>query len=393
MKRRRIAVSAGVAGAVAAVAAVLVLPALLDGSGSRAVPAAAARTNAVAVSTSAVSVLTATSSLAPSSVPMTPAHASPAPTSTGVASVTPISTQIPVPRPLTNGVTVGANGGVVAIPGKPVRWCPGSFATDDIYVAYAPGKQPPATWCPTGVNVIGVDLSALSLRKVSHGVTWGYAYLRGVYRDGTVAVTTQTGNRQELGQPMERWNAPPCPSPAKGWLTVGKDSNPDAVETTVSNYGRAHPGAIVNTVQFRPTSTSAVVVVVAENPAAVRAALPQDPSSICVVAARASAAAVKAASLPFENDLRHDGTEYGTYGLEQDTGEDAQLTVVAQVAWLTPKIEALVASAPPGLLVVRTWLTPIAPDAPLPPAIATAPVSTADDSTTTAVPTTAPASG
>src|SRR4051794_33292424 len=143
-RRRAMATAASASSLVLVVAAVLVLPGLVGGQRG------AGPAQAVVIPTPSAS-RTATPTAAPTAAP-----------SAVRPSLTVAAAPVVLPaRPLADGDVVGANGGVVAIPGRPVRWCPGGFSTDESAVAYVRGAQPPAQWCAVGVDVTGVDLDRL----------------------------------------------------------------------------------------------------------------------------------------------------------------------------------------------------------------------------------------
>jgi len=86
---------------------------------------------------------------------------------------------------------VGASGMVVARSDNDVRFCGGPIFTS-------------LTWGPpycAGIHVGGVNLSTLSYRKTSHGVTWGSAYLAGTFRNDTLHVTDQGHPRPDSTWP------------------------------------------------------------------------------------------------------------------------------------------------------------------------------------------------
>lgn len=118
----------------------------------------------------------------------------------------------PADRVVRDGDRVAGQGFVVALPGRPVQLCVSSGGvTVDIYPPPVP--EP----CPVAVTVTGLDLGRLSNRHEREGAVWGSAWVEGVYRARTLAVTRQEPYR---GTPRQDVSAPdhvPCPEPAGGW--------------------------------------------------------------------------------------------------------------------------------------------------------------------------------
>lgn len=365
--RRRNALAAGSAAAatVLVVLAVLVLPDLARSSARR--PAVQADAT------------TGTASTAPAPDGTTP-PATPSVTAPPSVAATPIS--LPA-RPLKDGDLVGATGGVLALPGQPVRWCPDGFPDNGAFVVDSNGEVPPPERCDVGVDVTGVDLGKLSLRLASGGAVWGYAYLRGTWQHGSVAVTLQTEQRQQANDTSPSWTTPPCPASAVGSLKVGPATNPDEVENQIQHWGEKHQGEIVTTVQYRPTPTRAVMVVAAVHPDVVRAGLHLKASELCVVQSRYTTAQLTAARAPFEAAMRtkHAGTLLVTR-LSQTVDNEAQSRIRVEVAWWTPALAAVPVS---DAVTVTAWLSPLAANAPLPPLVPTGPA--AGTGPTTTVPT------
>lgn len=131
-----------------------------------------------------------------------------------------------------NGDTVRAAGLVVAAPGKPVLFCP-ELPTEE------PGysdEERPAPSCPEkfAIAVTGVDLDRLSDKDIEQGVRFGYANLRGIWRDRTIEVTGQG----PYDPPPTEWPDPgvPCPRPPDGWADV-----PAPPSDEVRRYAQQHP--------------------------------------------------------------------------------------------------------------------------------------------------------
>lgn len=141
-----------------------------------------------------------------------------------------------------NGDEVTASGTVIAVPGRPVRFC-----------APAPSRRPgrPGPERPPdrtlGVDLVGADLDRLTEPKTFETTRWGRAAITGRYADGTVTVTTQ-------GPPLDRSHrrtrlpdGTPCPPPAGGWQPGPLDhAGIEALSTLVSDRPIAY-GEVVMT--------------------------------------------------------------------------------------------------------------------------------------------------
>jgi hypothetical protein len=120
-----------------------------------------------------------------------------------------------------NGDEVVARGVVVAAPGRPVVFCP---PMPETAMAHPPGQEPPPA-ChddPRAVVVTGVDFERLGKPETRKGVSFGYAELRGIWRDRTIAVTGQ-GPYPEPDTGPDTGPVPavddevPCPRPSGDW--------------------------------------------------------------------------------------------------------------------------------------------------------------------------------
>jgi hypothetical protein len=320
-RRRRVSGSAGVAGVVTAVVVgVLVLPALGSPTAGRVE--------------------------APSAVPSSRAPAG-------------------LPPIVRDGDLVGATGRVASVPGHPVRFC---APVPEAAVGYAAGQEPAPAGCALGVDVTGVDLGELSRRREKNGAVEGWAYLRGVYRQGTVSVTLQAGERA-LPNDWHAWDTPPCPTSAGGGAKIAANGNPDM--SRVDAFSRAHPGELTSTVIMRPTTTSFVVVLAAEHPALVHEALGPNAAGLCVLETRFSSTLLARAQAAI--GAMPQGSGIYIYG--RDTGEDGQTAFAVSAVMVTPALHALAAGLPAGLVQFRPWLAQVSANAPLPPPMPTQPAS------------------
>jgi hypothetical protein len=135
-----------------------------------------------------------------------------------------------------NGDEVVAKGVVVAAPGKPVVFCP---PMPETAMAYPPGQEPPPA-ChddPRAVVVTGVDMERLSRPETRKGVSFGYAELRGVWRDRTIAVTEQAPYAEDKDEPVPPVaDDVPCPRPSDDWKHNKElgDVNPDPLSAFIA---------------------------------------------------------------------------------------------------------------------------------------------------------------
>lgn len=108
-----------------------------------------------------------------------------------------------------DGDRVEVTGMVIAAPDRPVIYCPGlpTPSADD------------APSCPDNVAVTltGVDLAQLAEPATKDGVGFGYARLRGIWHDRTIAVDEQSMPAADARYGPPDTDRVPCPEPAGGW--------------------------------------------------------------------------------------------------------------------------------------------------------------------------------
>lgn len=157
------------------------------------------------------------------------------------------------PLVLNDGDTAEASGQVYAARGKPVQFCPQDPT---------PTFSSSITVCRGGVRAVGVDLTRLTDRHDSDGTITGRATLRGVYRTGTLRVTTQGPAGQTVGFPALDLPAvlrtTPCAAPSRRW------TSPPYNNTAIDDYLRQHPdrfNGMATTYPYGQGSTVTVVVV------------------------------------------------------------------------------------------------------------------------------------
>jgi hypothetical protein len=135
-----------------------------------------------------------------------------------------------------DGDLVVGQGGVVALPGRPVQLCPPQpTATIAIYP-----PQPPAP-CQVAVTIQGLDLDLLSHREERDGAVWGYARVEGVYRAGTLTVTRQESYVDPPRVPASAADRVPCPEPAGGWRRQPAEEALTPMRDRLSQLIHQHP--------------------------------------------------------------------------------------------------------------------------------------------------------
>ncbi len=247
--------------------------------------------------------------------------------------------------PLRDGDRVAASGVVVSVPGRPVRFCsPVPHAASG-----TSGQGQPPLFCDYGVDVTGVELTALQDRREENGAIDGAAELHGVLSGGVVAVDRQ--GPPHYPPPSLPVISPPCATPVGGWA---RDEGVRA--QAASNYKFAHPGEVVSIAVSRPTAGVALVLVLtAGDPEPVRAALSTTyrADQLCVVTSRVSRAEIDAAQRDPALALTA-ATGVDLHGESLSAG--GQPIVTADATLLTPELAAAVARQPEGLLVIDAWL-------------------------------------
>ncbi len=245
----------------------------------------------------------------------------------------------------THSQPVGATGLVVARADAAVEFCSGGVLA-----------SPPH--CGAGVRVVGVDLAALSDRRVFHGVTWGTAYLAGTLKDGILRVRQQ--DPPEAVSAGLRLTDPPCPAPVGGWA-ASQGHNISTAAVTV--YRRSFPSDLTSVAIFSPKPGTLVVTLGSANPRRTFARLSAAyPDRLCVVRSRYALSVVRAAT-KFAYALLSPRTygqpPYRVTEVGQTAGANGQPIVEISVIIDTTAIGRAVASQPPGLVKVVPWLTPV----------------------------------
>jgi len=237
---------------------------------------------------------------------------------------------------------------VVAHSAAAVRFCGGPIATN---LSWGP------PYC-AGIHVVGVNLSTLAYRKTSHGVTWGSAYLAGIFHNGTLHVT-----RQGLPRPEGTWPRladPPCSTPAGGWATSPL-ANPSTAAVTA--YRKQFSSDITSLAVFRPRPNTWVVTLASMKPRRTLARLSSAyPGRLCVVQSRYPLSSVRAAAhaaLTLLSPGSYGQLPYRVTGVARTVGTDGQPIVEVDVLAETTALRRALAAQPGGLVKIEPWLKPV----------------------------------
>lgn len=262
----------------------------------------------------------------------------------GCAAATKTSMPGGATRPQSAGRLVGASGIVVAQHGT-ARFCGGTAVALD-----SSGSAVPP--CSGGLLVRGVDLSRLTQSVTRDGATWGFAYLAGTFRNGTLTVVRQ-GPPRGAPDSAPAWRKPPCPTPAGGWPAVGPDS---------PNPGVPHLADVLNVTIFRPGTGLAVVTVASSDPRLTRRSVRGSASDLCIVRSRYSAKELATARAHLTKLLTRGPVsarnDYIT-GVGSTSSAGGQPAVALQALVDTPALDAVVRSAPHGIIALDLWLRPV----------------------------------
>lgn len=212
---------------------------------------------------------------------------------------------------------------------------------------FDPPVQPPG---PGAVPVVGADFDAVENRRERNGIVEGYAKVRGRWDSGTLKVDHQVAQQVRVPRHDPRWEIPPCPAPADGWPHTGPGADLDFELGALPSSGAA-----VSVTMFRPSTTQAVLVVAADDVAAVETTLrPQLGARLCVVRSRISRSALD----DVRRDLEGRGSEWNLVTIGERSDEQGQPVIAFTLTMVTPEIAAWAAERPSGLLVPEPCLLP-----------------------------------
>ncbi len=245
---------------------------------------------------------------------------------------------------LRGGESVTASGRVVILGDG--AWFEPPLPVHPILISGGPPVARPGHFA---VPVVGVDPARLAHRRERDGVVEGWAQLTGDWRpDGRMSVTAQ---RQPVA-PAEgwrrtpEWRIPPCPGPPGGWPPGPLPPGADA--TGVEEL-------IVNRTVFHPDPDTEVLVVAAEQPERVAAALrPGYGHRLCVVPSRWSWRRLDEVAARLRTGMR----DWLIYASGTSSAPDGQAIVTATMTRVLPDLADWAAGLPDGLLVAEPWLAP-----------------------------------
>jgi hypothetical protein len=123
---------------------------------------------------------------------------------------------------------------VVAEPGRPVVYCPPvpSLSMPDRGSAGCGATN-------FAVTLTGVDLDRLAEPRTDDGVQFGYARLRGIWQDRSIAVDEQATPAANALHGSPETDTVPCPQPRGGWPPPPGHVLPSTV--AVKRYAEQHP--------------------------------------------------------------------------------------------------------------------------------------------------------
>jgi len=145
------------------------------------------------------------------------------------------------------------------------------------------------------------------------------------------------------------WRRPPCPEPAGGWPEGDVDENLDVPAELGATHG------ITSIALFRPSRRQVVLVVAAEQPQQVEAALrPRYGARLCVVPSCWTRRQIDDVA----GRLRAEMGRWMIYIFGESTAEDGQPLLTVELTRVLPALAAWARAIPAGLLSIRPWLTP-----------------------------------
>lgn len=263
-----------------------------------------------------------------------------------------------------DGTQVVVSGQVLALPGRPVRMCaPLAVAAP----GYEPGTEPLPDYCEGGVTVRGLDLAAISERKLDRGVVTGRARVEGRYAAGVVTVARQAAPDPEVQRPSSLPERPPCAPPPGGWQPTGQPveidpltayltAHPDQYVDPWITYPGGHPATGDGSTPYPAVSVPVVGTVL--DPAAAEPALRKvHPGNLCVVRVPRSAATLKAVT----DRLTRDDTGWREHRVYETGPDPIAGTVDVSLVVLDPAAQRWLRQADDRTGAVRPhpWVRPL----------------------------------
>ncbi|HEY6747371.1 MAG TPA: hypothetical protein VI357_16845 [Mycobacteriales bacterium] len=285
----------------------------------------------------------------------------PSPAAPAATTPAPVGTPAPADTVVRDGDQVRGQGLIVAVPGRPVRFC--TPEQPQMNPAPVPLDGPP-DYCPVGVTLVGADLDRLPDRRERSGTVWGTAEITGVYRAGTVTVTAQGIRPNDPGKGFAPALPADCPAPAGGWPRGEVQSLPGIGKA--GQYVAAHPDLFgsLSIAYPEPTPSGAIgtqVLVIGTTGdigEATRAIRRFYAGSLCVRPVEHSRAQMLAARAVLVAALS-DPAQRARYGLIAGAGETSVAgdpRTAMDVLVYTAAADALRRQAGPGLVEVEAVL-------------------------------------
>lgn len=135
-----------------------------------------------------------------------------------------------------DGDRVEVTGLVIAAPDQPVVYCP-SLPTAADRPEAAPGCSP-----NFAVTLTGVDLDRLAEPGTKNGVRFGYAQVRGLWRERSIAVEEQSVPPKIARPVPTELDTVPCPEPSGGWKVPDPPLRDLPSTTALERFAQQHPG-------------------------------------------------------------------------------------------------------------------------------------------------------
>jgi hypothetical protein len=263
------------------------------------------------------------------------------------------SVVLPVTTTATASGEVTASGRVVEVPGKAPRFCAPSGVQLGLTV-----PPPPPQWCAFGVDVRGVDLTALENRREQAGAVEGYATLTGQVEGDLLVVTHQGATTSQPSTSRSAYHPyPGCTAPAGGWSQHPVTYDPPV--EAMDHYRAQHVDEVAMISVARPDQHTAFPYVLTwGDPSGAQAAMRGSyGEEQCVLRSRWTQAEVVGAA----HDLAalSSANQVYEYGSGHGLGDDGQIEVNGVAVRQTDALDALVARSPAGLVRIDYWLHPV----------------------------------
>lgn len=201
------------------------------------------------------------------------------------------------------------------------------------------------------IPVEGADFNSIGWRFERDGAVEGDATIDGRWLESRISVTYQSPKLS--ADPAPRWSDPPCPAPPAGWPRGPAE---DVLTNLYFDLGDLQEtGAAVNVVIFRPSPDQTLLVVAADDIAAVETRLrPQLADRLCVTASCWTRKQLDGAN----EHLQARREQWGIYETNISSDEQAQATVITKLVRITDEIASWADNQPAGLITLKPCLIP-----------------------------------